>query len=348
MKQLSLTIINKTEQPNNIVTFELKANARIQFKPGQFISIELIINGKPVRRSYSLLNSPFTNEHLSISVKRVDNGAVSRVLHDNYTIGNTLRAYEPTGLFTYEYNITTPRDIFLIGAGSGITPLLSILKSALLKEPQSNIVLIYSNRTPESTLFYEEIKALEQQYPTQLKCVFLYSNNKDLSFARLNRELLEKLVAQYLQYNKQDALVYNCGPADYMLMCRIVLTGLGFTTDQLKKETFVLPEDEADDDDGTVAEEPDTNTYAVELAFEGKQYHLDVPYPKTILDVGLEQNIDLPYSCKSGMCGTCAALCTNGSVSMRYNEILTDKEIAQGRFLLCTSRPNENNIVVEV
>jgi ring-1,2-phenylacetyl-CoA epoxidase subunit PaaE len=350
MKQLRLTLSKISRHPNDMVVFELESPTRLSFIPGQFISLEFVINGKTERRSYSLCNSPYTDDPLTIAVKRVDNGAVSRLLHDQAVVGQELIAYEPAGLFQYHYQTETPRDIVLIGAGSGITPLKSILQSALLKEPRSTVTLVYSNHSPETTLFYDELQQLQREYPQQLQTVFLWSNHKNLSFARLNRELLEKLMAQYLKHGKQKAIIYNCGPADYMLMTKIVLTGMGFTAEQQRKETFTLPEDEADEDDGTLANQQpvDTTTYTVNLSYENKQYTLDIPYTQTILDVALENKIDLPYSCKAGMCGTCAALCTGGNVRMQYNEVLTDRETANGRVLLCTAHPLGDGVEVVV
>lgn len=350
MQQLKLTITRIEPQPNDIVVFTLLSDQPVDFIPGQFISIELTINGKAHRRSYSLCNSPYLNEPLSIAVKRVENGEVSRALHDHYSVGDTLTAYAPSGMFQYHYQTEKQRDLILIGAGSGITPLMSILKSALHKEPQSNITLIYSNHSPETTLFYGELQTLQQQHTGRFNCIFLWSNSKNLGFARLNRDLLHKLVAQNLKHTTADALVYNCGPADYMLMVRLVLTGMDFLPEQLKKETFTLPQDEADDDDGTLAQEKvlDLNTYPISLSFEGKQYTIDVPYHQSILAAGLEQGINLPYSCKAGMCGTCSAQNTHGSVRMDYNEVLTDRETANGRILLCTAHPLENNVQIVV
>jgi ring-1,2-phenylacetyl-CoA epoxidase subunit PaaE len=349
MKQLRLTISSITVHPNDMVVFELIPDEPVNFIPGQFISIELMINGKPVRRSYSLCNSPYLDEPLTIAVKRIDNGEVSRALQDHYNVGDTITAYEPAGFFQYQYQTETPRDLLLIGAGSGITPLFSMLKSALLKEPQSTITLIYSNRSVETTLFYDELLKLQQQYPDRLNCIFLWSNSKNLGFARLNRDLLHTLISKHLKHPLADTLVYNCGPADYMLMVRLVLTGMGFSAEQLKKETFTLPEDEADDDDGTLANQVpvDQHTYTVILSYEGQQYQLAVPYTKSILDEALDHNIELPYSCKAGMCGTCSAQCTNGSVRMQYNEILTDRETANGRVLLCTAHPLGNDVMIE-
>lgn len=350
MKKIQLHISNIIEQPNDVVTFEFIPDTPFSFIPGQFISLEFTVNNKILRRSYSLHNSPYTNEPLSISVKRVDNGDVSRKLHDSYKVGDVIEAYEPMGLFTFEPNPTSKRQLFLIGAGSGITPLFAILKSALIAEPQSNITLIYSNRSPESTLFYAELEALKQRYPQQLTIIYLWSNGKNLAMARLNRELLEKLVKQYITVAKEDVLFYTCGPADYMLMCRITLLTMGFGQEQLKKETFVLPEDEADDDDGTLHKEADIDktTYHIELEISGVKHSVEVPYPMSILDAGLQQQLDIPYSCKAGMCGSCSATCIEGRVNMRYNEVLTDREVEAGKILLCTSRPLGDGVRISI
>jgi ring-1,2-phenylacetyl-CoA epoxidase subunit PaaE len=134
-----------------------------------------------------------------------------------------------------------------------------------------------------------------------------------------------------------------------MLMCKIVLTGMGYTAAQQNKETFYLPEDEGDEDDETLATSAafDKNTYTVQLTYQQQEYRLTVPYPQTILEVALEQKIDLPYSCNAGMCGTCSAILTQGKTRMQYNEVLTDKEVQKGKVLLCTAHPLGNDVKVE-
>jgi ring-1,2-phenylacetyl-CoA epoxidase subunit PaaE len=350
MKKILLHISNIIEQPNDVVTFEFIPDSPFTYVPGQFITLEFRVNHQTLTRSYSLHSSPLVDEPLSISVKRVENGDISRKLHDSYNVGDVLQAYEPMGLFTYEAASHTKRQLFLLGAGSGITPLFSILKSALIAEPQSIVTLVYSNRSVESTLFYEQLEALKKQYPAQLTIVYLWSNAKNLTMARLNRELLEKLVMQHLTVPQKDTLFYTCGPADYMLMCRITLLTMGFTQGQLKKETFVRPEDEADDDDATLHAEVniDKSTYTIELEISGTTHSVEVSYPMSILDASLKQQLDIPYSCKSGMCGSCSALCIHGQVAMRYNEVLTDNEVDQGKILLCTSRPLEDGVRIRM
>jgi len=349
MKKIELTISSIIRQPNDIVTYKLTHIEPIWFTSGQFIILEFIVNGKYIRRSYSLNNSPYVNEPLSISVKRVDNGEISRLLQDKYTIGDKLTSYEASGQFVFEPQPTAKRNIFLLGAGSGIAPLFSILKSALVTEKNSNIILVYSNRAPETTLFYDELLAIKKRYPIQFISIFLFSTAKNLSMARLNRELLERLVIEHSHFPNKQSLFYTCGPADYMLMCKIVLTGMGFA-DQLKKETFVLPEDESDEDDETGLETKaiDKASYTVKLTANKISHNLAIPYPKTILDVALERGIEIPYSCKAGMCGSCIAKCTQGKVKMLYNEVLTDNEVRQGKILLCAARPLEDDVELNI
>jgi len=164
--------------------------------------------------------------------------------------------------------------------------------------------------------------------------------------ARLNVFLIEKIVKECMEFNERDALFYTCGPIDYMVTCRITLLNLGFDISQIKRETFVMPEDEVDEDDTTEKEVKDTNTYSVVLNLRGQEYRLSVPYNKTILNAALEQNIDVPYSCKAGICSTCTANCVKGGVRMDYNEILMDDEIAAGRVLVCTGHPTENDTTI--
>ena len=165
--------------------------------------------------------------------------------------------------------------------------------------------------------------------------------------ARLNKFYIERLLKEHLQFNKENALFYTCGPVIYMDLCRITLLGMGFDIKQIKRETFVLPEDELDEDDNSAEKVVDKNTYSVVLDFRGEVYHLDIPWPKRILDVALAHKIKLPYSCHAGMCSTCAATCTKGGVRMDYNEVLTDEELLKGRVLVCTGHPTENGTTIK-
>lgn len=341
--------INKIiSQPGDNITFQFEAidQPYPSYLAGQFIS--LVFNGKhgEVRRSYSFNSSPDVDEPLSITVKRVENGEISRFLHHKTTVNDILLAQDPQGLFSYHPEKKIKKDLFLFAAGVGITPLFSILKTALVREDLSSITLIYSNRSKEETLFYDELLQWQEKYPDRFKIVWIFSNNKNLLTARLNKFYIENLIKEHLHADKNQALFYTCGPIIYMDLCRITLLGMGFDISQIKRETFVLPEDEVDEDDSS-EKQIDKNTYSIILNFNGETYHLDVPWPKRILDVALEHRIKLPYSCRGGVCSTCTANCTKGNVRMDYNEVLTDEEIERGRVLVCTGHPTENGTTIE-
>lgn len=325
-----------------IIRFEPVDGEKPKYQAGQFLTLVFKVSGRELRRSYSICSSPDVDEPLAIAIKRVENGEISRLLHHKTAVGEVLIAVEPNGRFDYEPEGLLHRTVFLFGAGVGITPLFSIIKTALIRERNTKIILVYSNRSAAQTLFYDELNAWQSQYPDRLKIVYVFSQSQNLLTARLNGPLIERLVKDNLQFNKADTLLYTCGPVDYMDVCRITLLNLGFDQNQIKRETFVLPEDEVDEDDDTEKVLKHTNTYQVILNFKNNIYHIDVPYNKTILDVALENKISLPYSCHAGICSTCTANCIKGGVEMDYNEVLMDNEIAAGRVLVCTGHPTED------
>ena len=336
-------------QPGDNITLQLKpVDAEYpKYLAGQFLSLMFEGKHKEIRRSYSFNSSPDVDEPLAITVKRVENGEISRLLHHKTVEGDILFAQEPQGMFGYEPEENLERDVFLFAAGVGITPLFSIMKTALVTEQKSKVTLVYSNRSVDDALFYGEIMQWQAQYPDRLKVVWVFSNSKNLMTARLNKFYIDKLIKEHLVFDRSNSLFYTCGPIIYMDLCRITLLGMGFDIKQIKRETFVLPEDEVDEDDGSEEKVVDKNTYSVILNFKGETYNLDIPWPKRILDVALEHKIKLPYSCRGGVCSTCVANCTKGGVRMDYNEVLMDDELERGRVLVCTGHPTENGTTIE-
>ena len=329
-----------------VLTFGMLTGQLPDYLAGQFLTLQFHIHNREIRRSYSLCSSPAIGEPLSIAIKRVENGEISRLLHHKTAVGDEVYALAPAGLFVYIPEEKLNRTVFFFAAGVGITPIFSIIKTALVQESHSKLILVYSSRSAGETLFYGELNDLEQQYPQRLKIIYVSSHSKNLLYARLNVFLIEKLVEQYLEFDAKDALFFTCGPIDYMVTCRIKLLELGYSISQIKRETFVLPEDEADDDDMTEKEIGDKNTYDVILNNRGVINRIAVPYHRTILQEALLNNIDIPYSCRAGICSTCTATCTSGHVKMDYNEVLLDNEIAAGRVLVCTGHPTENDTTI--
>lgn len=347
MSLQKLRVISILPQPTGVlkIDFETLDGSQLNYTAGQFLTLVFKVNGKEQRRSYSFCSSPDVDEPIAIAVKLLENGEISRFIHHQLVKGDILEVAEPNGLFVHQIAPNFNRSVFLFGAGVGITPLFSILKTILIRELHTKVVLIYSSRLPEDNLFLPEIANWQIKYPERLNVIHLFSSSKNLMRARLNGFLINQLVKEEMSYDKADALFYICGPYDYMDVCRITLLGAGFLPSQIKKETFVMPEDEVDEDDGTV-KIIDKNTYSVNLHFQGKVHHLSIPWPKRILEVALANKINLPYSCSGGVCSTCTATCIAGGVKMDYNEVLTDEEIANGRVLVCTGRPTENNTTI--
>lgn len=346
---LELKVTKIIPQPNDNVLMQLLPlnGEKVAFKAGQFISLLFHQNGKEIRRSYSLMNAPNLNEPLMIGVKLVENGAISQHLHFRIREGDIVTANYPQGQCVYEPIQDTKRTVFLFAAGIGITPLFSILKTALTGEQQSKIILIYSNGSAERTPILNDLKYWQSQYPNRFEIIWIFSNSKNLLKAHLNRDYILDILEKHAPTTKSDCLFYTCGPIIYMDLCRFILLARGYEEAQIKKETFLLPEDEADEDDDT-EKNIDKTTYRVHIDFQGNTYQFEIPYNKTILDVALENKIALPYSCRSGMCSTCISDCTAGAVRMDYNEVLTDKEMANGKILLCTGHPTQNDTKIIV
>lgn len=342
-----LRVISVIKQPTEVIKilFETLNGEKLPYQAGQFLTLVFHVNGRELRRSYSFCSSPDIDEPIAIAVKLVENGEISRFIHHQLQKGDVIEIAEPNGQFIYQPDAEIKRTLFLFAAGVGITPLFSILKTVLIRESNSKIVLIYSSRSADNTLFADEIGDLASAYANRLTVIHLYSNSKNLFRARLNGILINQLVKEQMAFEKDEAVFYTCGPVDYMDVCRITLLSSGVKPSQIKRETFVLPEDEPDEDDGTV-KIVDKNTYSVVLHFRGAVHHLEIPYPKRILEVALENKINLPYSCSGGVCSTCTATCISGKVRMDYNEVLTDDEVARGRVLVCTGHPVENGTTI--
>jgi ring-1,2-phenylacetyl-CoA epoxidase subunit PaaE len=232
--------------------------------------------------------------------------------------------------------------VFFFAAGIGITPIFSLLKTALYSYPGLQIVLIYSNRNREEVVFYDELVQLQNEFTGRLKIEFLFSSAFDLSRARLSKWLLPTLINEYAIIPRQEILYYLCGPFTYMRMVVIGLEEQGVPDENIRKENFatvtnlpqILP--------------PDTVAHQVRLLMQGNEYHFEVQYPETILRQAKKQGIPIPYSCEAGQCGSCVALCRQGSVWMSYNEVLTDADIAAGKVLTCTGYPVHGDVLLEI
>lgn len=341
----SLQIKAIIDAPNNCRFIYFSADKEFSYNAGQYVTLLLHINGKEVRRPYSLSSFPETDPFPFITVKLIENGEATRFLHEKIQVGDTINILPPHGRFILPKEVAS--RLFFLSAGSGISPIFGLIKEALFTT-NAKITLVYSNRSKEQAIFIEELNALQQQFSERFNIHWLFSNSKHLSTARLNRFLLEDLVKQEIGNDKQNICFYICGPYVYMEMIEITLLTKGFLRDQLFKETFSEPEDDGDDDGGLLddEEQPTYVDAAVRVNYRGQIHEFTVKAPQTILQAALEQHIPLLYSCKKGMCSTCTAQLTEGKVHMHYNQVLTDKEEKEGRILTCTSHPLSNKLTI--
>ncbi len=331
MKTHVLKIQTIIQETSNTKSFLLKSiSGEINYLPGQFLTL-LHPHSKMIRRSYSLSSHPLFDQEMRITVKRIPNGEYSRWLFDQAKVGDEIETIGASGFFTLPESLPLDVTLFFIAAGSGITPVFSLMKEVLLQRKQK-VVLIYSNRSQHEAIFYQQLLELENQFSSRLKIHFLFSEDKNLILARLSKSLLAQFLNE-VDFDKSKALAYLCGPHDYMQMVQIVLLNENFLPENIRTEKF-------NTDNLTTKElPPDTEGHQVKVKFQGKEFLFDVKFPTTILQTAKRQNIDLPYSCEAGRCGTCAATCVTGKIWMSRNEVLLDKEIAKGRVLTCTGYP---------
>ncbi|TGE27337.1 ferredoxin--NADP reductase [Hymenobacter metallicola] len=322
---------------------EPAAGTELRYQAGQYLTLVCLQHGQEVRRSYSMSSAPALAEPLTITVKRVDNGVLSRYLIDQARVGDELQTTGAAGFFVLPDSLEDYRQLILLAAGSGITPLFALLKTALHGYPQLRVLLVYSNRTPAATIFLAELQQLARQFPDRLHLELLYSTNPDLSRAHLHKELLEQLVAEHAPGPPAQTLAYLCGPLNYMRMGTYGLHDAGLPLSHIRRELFYTAAAPA-----PFRLPPDTDEHPVTIRLRGTEHTLAVHYPTTILQAAKRQGLVLPYSCEAGQCGNCAARCTAGTVWMTTNEVLTDRETARGLVLTCTGYPVGGPATLEI
>lgn len=326
-----VTVVSIKEEVPGFKTFVL--DGPVKYNAGQYLTLVHLGKYEEIRRSYSFTSAPLLGEPMTIGVKRVENGFFSRMLIERIKPGDTLLTIGAGGRFTLPENLEGIKQVFFLAAGSGITPIFSLLKTLLRQQPQVKATLVYSNASPEKTLFLQELEALQQQY-NHLQVEFLFSNSKNLKKARLYRDLLEKFVQDFIKVPLNQVLFYVCGPESYMRMCSYVLQEAQVPQAHIKKENFVIQRVQP-----PRATPPDTEIRQVQITMGEQQFQFNVQHPDTILQGAKKAGISLPYSCEVGRCGNCLARCTSGNIWHSYNEVLTDKELAQGLVLTCVAHP---------
>ncbi|GGC10620.1 ferredoxin--NADP reductase [Dyadobacter sediminis] len=347
---LKVKEIEKETEEASTIHFWHPLNEVVAYRPGQFLTLLLPQDDKKIRRSYSMSSSPYTDVSLAITIKRVPGGYASNLLLDTVKEGDVLEAMEPMGTFFPKQADDQTRQVVFVGAGSGITPLFSILKSILMVEPESEVFLIYGSRNEESIIFKNKIAALEAKYGKRLKVVHTLSQPSEAwngEKGRLNKSHLLKIMEGMPELDKTQAEFFICGPEDMMEEAHRALSILAVPDSKIRKESF-LTVTAAHPGEVIVEEESSLKTREITLFYEGAEYKLPVKPHETVLEAALNMDIDLPYSCQAGMCTACLGRCVSGKVHLDEEDALSEAELNEGFILTCVSHPMSDDVIIEV
>lgn len=306
----------------------------IPYKAGQFVTLIFNHRNEEIRRSYSLGSSP-DEGLLFITVKRITNGEISRFMLAKEHPGDVLTALAPAGRFTIT-QFEQEKDILFFAGGTGITPIFSQIKYVLKRPGKSRLTLIYSNQDAHSIVFKEGLDQLATLHPDRFKIIYLLSSEAN----RLNNDKVEALTRQIVQQDRDKAEFYLCGPFAYMRMIRFALVYMGIDPKQIRRENFVIE---------TVSVTRSVLNFpprTIRIKFKNELHDLAVGENQSILQAALQNNVQLPYSCRNGVCSTCTAKCTSGKIEMVKNDVLTDADIAEGWVLTCTGHPVSDDVVI--
>ncbi|MFN0034990.1 MAG: 2Fe-2S iron-sulfur cluster-binding protein [Saprospiraceae bacterium] len=365
MDFFQLTIKSKTPETPDTTTIELEIPDELRdlfsYKQGQYLTLRLHLGGQELRRSYSMSSSPLENR-LAVTVKKVSGGQVSTFLHDEAQVGDTLEMAPPAGRFFSELNPDKRRTYYLFGAGSGITPLMSIIKTIFEAEPMSAIFLLYGSRNEENIIFRDELDRLSERYVGQLHIehvlsqprkesagggIFGVFKKSSINWQGKTGRISGRTANTFLDDNlahgpESDCLYFICGPGDMADSIKATLLGRDIAAKQIHTEHFV----NATHVPGDIAEGASGGGKRVIAHLKGQRIELPVPEGATILDVLVKAKHDPPYSCTAGACSTCMAKLVNGKVRMDACYALDDEEVKGGYILTCQSHPETE--VVEI
>ena len=322
-----------------------------KFKAGQNITLRSHILGEDVRRSYSICSSPYENE-LRIAIKKVEEGLFSSHAHTQFKINEVLDVMAPTGNFILPLQGDNKKHYVAFAAGSGITPVISILKTVLKEEPLSRFTLIYGNRTRASVIFREELLALKNDFPDKFQLVNIFSREKmdaEVFEGRIDVEKCETIFSQLVPFVPgQEYLL--CGPAEMIFSVRDWLIKRNV---EEKKIHFELFSDPGTSDFKVKKINLETKTLSlkkstVTIRLDGVSTEFQIPAEgPTVLEAAIQAGADLPYACRAGVCATCRATLVSGKVTMDPNYALAEEELEQGFILACQAHPASEKLVID-
>jgi len=358
MSDFQSVVISKIKkETEDCVTlfFDVSPKDKFEFTPGQYLTIKANINGEEIRRAYSICTSPI-DDQIGVTVKTVQNGKMSTFLNTEVKEGDALEIMPPEGKFTLITSTDIHRDHYFFAAGSGITPVMSMIKTLLEQEPKSTAYLLYGSKNEDNIIFGSEIEKMQSLYEGQLVVEMTLSNphkekstgilgvlgKKRTNWRGLKGRIDSSKVASFIQNNppkSNHAEYYICGPGNMIETIQTTLLGNAVKKANIHQEYFSASDSKS---------EVSANKNAILVAiFNGDKIELPIQNNKSILDTMLDAGHDAPYSCTSGACSTCMAKVNSGSVEMEACFALDDDEVENGYILTCQSHPTSDTVEID-
>lgn len=334
----------------SVVTFDVPVDLYqdFSFNAGQHLTLKAIINGEDVRRSYSLCSSPL-EQQWKVAVKQIPGGLFSTYVNQELQAGDILEVMAPSGKFGVPVDTQKKKNYVAFAAGSGITPMLSIIKTHLAAEPDATFKLFYLNRTVKSIIFKEEVEQLRNQYFGRFEIFyFLTKEQRDIELfnGRFNSEKLQTLTKTLIDVSSTDE-VFICGPEEMIFLIRDELVAAGLEKEKVHYELFVTGLSEEDKKRAARLAEQKVEGVEVTIIDGGKEFHFTMTDEyDNILDAALGAGADLPFACKGGVCSTCKCKVEGGNVEMKINYALEEDEVAQNLVLSCQAVPTTERVKV--
>ena len=350
-----LTILDIRNETDDCVSVSFQVpdewKEEFKFRAGQNITLRTMIRGEEIRRSYSICSSPLENE-LRVAIKKVEEGLFSSHAHAHFKPAQTLEVLAPTGNFVLPINPSNKKHYVAFAAGSGITPVISLLKTILKEEPLSRFTLIYGNRNRSSVIFREELLALKNEFPQQFQLIMIFSREKmDAAVfeGRIDAAKCEMIFKQILPLSKDQEYLL-CGPAPMIFSVRSWLMEQTVAEKKIHFELFSDPGElgrPREKTNAVIAESSEMKSLVtIRLDGVSSDYQIPVQGP-TILEAAIQAGADLPYACRAGVCASCRAKLVKGEVTMDQNYALADEEIEQGFILACQSHPASERLTID-
>lgn len=332
----------KQETANAVsVVFNIPQHLKADFKfeAGQYITLQKVINGEEIRRAYSICSSPKSNE-IRVAIKAVENGTFSTYATSELKAGDEIEISTPEGRFLLEPKAN--KNYIGFAAGSGITPILSMIKTVLENEPTSNFTLVYGNKTAADTIFYDELNALKETYSNQLKLHYIFSREE---VKNQLRGRIDKSVTNYFVKNMYKEIAFDaaflCGPEAMIQEVSNTLESNKIPKENIHFELFTVSVDE------DAISEVKEGTTEITVLLDDEETTFTMQQTDDILAASLRNDLDAPYSCQGGVCSSCMCKVTEGKAVMVKNSILTDSEVEEGLILACQAYPTTPKISID-